>query len=345
LPSCATPPYDTAQLLHALAVELSPRPLRAEVAGQALDDVTARVILKVSSCDRGAAHVTLQIWSADEELLLQRAVPLREVAAPARARTLALVITDALRPLLAENTALPSAGALAAGSSYATERSHAAQGSLAVEGPSPFEASRGGSQVDYLASESAFLADREPRAALGVEPLFQTDDPYREPLRLRVGAAARARLITQHSNLLLGFELNAHGALTRQCAWAVEVSYSAADTWAAGELSMSWWNAAVGWDLVAPGTFSFSLGPRVSVGYVSAKPTGDPSYGVESPQDTALGMLGVRASFSTRLSEMAALDMLLEAHHILPDPGRHSDELAALNGWVLGWGMGVALQP
>jgi hypothetical protein len=318
LPDCATPPYQPEQLLHAVDVELSPERLSARVEEGGRADTGPRVVLRVSSCDPQADSLAVQIWSSEGRFLGARSIALLQIEPTARARTVALLITDALRP-----PRLP-------------------------EGATPSEASELAS--DPFGPTQAAASAALPRSSAQVhdDPLPETDDPYPQPPSLRVGLGAHARLLAGDSDLLLGLEVGFRGRLLGPTEWAVEGSYSQGSRLSllrARELA--WWNGAVGVDFVASKAPHLSFGPRLALARV------DGSFAAEDP--TAYGVtqeravvvtLGARASLSARLWRRTSMLATLElSHSLYQTPLTDRGEYLPWYGWALTWGMGVSFGP
>ncbi len=312
LPSCAAAPFDTKQLLQVLAVELTPHQLRPEVQADVTAFTSARVELGVATCAPSNDRVTLQIWDVQRKLFVQRSVSLRAVASSARARTLALVITDALHP--------PS---------------------LPLEPDVP-PAVPTESEVHAASAALATPADEPER-----DPLFETSDPYSTARRLRVGATVHARFANHRQNALLGLEANAHGPLWTGVEWAIEGSYSEGEMMSS--LEMAWLNGALGMDIVTSGKPSFGIGPRVSFAHVSSQVA--EGLGLVEPfQSVFLTLLGARASSSGRVGESSLLEVMLEAAHTVStvpvsevSPGDGTLPFPA-QGWIVTFGLGLAFQ-
>ena len=316
LPDCATPPYQPEELLHALDVELSPERLHARVEEGAASNRGPRVVLRVSSCDPHADSLTLQIWTSQGRFLGARSIALGQIEPTARARTVALLITDALRP-----PRLP-------------------------EGTAPSAESRG-LESDPFVPTRATASAALPRSSVQVhdDPLPQTDDPYPMPSSLRIGVGVHARLIARDSNLLLGFEVSARGRLLGATEWAVEGSFSQGDTWTPfRDLQLTWWNGEVGVDLVASDAPHFSLGPRLALARVDGS---SPSEGQAFSQERALVVtLGARATLSALLWRTTSLLATLElSHSLYQTPLTEQGEFLPWYGWALTWGIGVSFGP
>jgi len=317
LPNCSTPPYQAEELLHALDVELSPEQLRARVAVGVASNPGPRVVLRVSSCDPHADTLTLQIWGSKGRFLGARSLALRQIEPTARARTVALLITDALRP-----PRLP-------------------------EGAAPGAAAR---ELESDPFASAPASTVLPRAWLPVHdrPLPETDDPYPRPSSVRVGIGAHARLIARDSNLLLGVELSVRGRLLHFTEWAIEGSYSRGDSWTPlRDLDLAWWNGAVGVDFVASDAPHFSLGPRLALARVDGSSSSeDPSVGSVSQERAVVVTLGARANLSAPLWRRTSMLATLELSHSLYEtPLTEEGEYLPWYGWALTWGIGVSFGP
>jgi len=319
LPDCATPPYQPEELLHALDVELSPERLRVRVEEGVASNRGPRVVLRVSSCDPHADSLTLQIWTSQGRFLGARSIALGQIEPTARARTVALLITDALRPPRLPEGTMPSAESR----------------ELESDPSGPTRAPAGAA----LPRSSAQVHD---------DPLPETDDPYPKPSSLRVGVGAHARLIARDGNLLLGVEVSARGHLLGATQWAVEGSYSQGDSWTPlRDLDLAWWNGAVGVDLVASDTPHFSLGPRLALARVDGSPSSeDPSVGSGSQERAVVVTLGARATLSAPLWRRTAMLATLELSHSLYEtPLTEQGEFLPWYGWALTWGIGVSLGP
>ncbi|HKO90671.1 MAG TPA: hypothetical protein VJU61_05940, partial [Polyangiaceae bacterium] len=235
----------------------------------------------------------------------------------ARARTVALLITDALRPPRLPEATAPSAA----------ERELESN----PFGPAP--------------SAGPTVARAGP--PVHDDALLETGDPYpQDPASsaLLIGVGLHARLITRDGNLLLGFELSARGPLLGVTEWAVEGSYSEGDTWTPlQELELNWWNGAVGVDFIAADSPRFSLGPRLAVARVAGETSEAVSFGLDGEQRALVMTLGARANLSARLWRSAAISATLEISHSLYEtPLTEQGEYLPWYGWALTWGVGVS---
>jgi hypothetical protein len=317
LPNCATPPYQAEELLHALDVELSPEGLHARVKEDVANNPGPRVVLRVSSCDPHADSLTLQLWNSNGRFLGVRSIELAQIEPTARARTVALLITDALRPPRLPGSAAPST----------------AWSELESDpfGPAP-------------------AGTAPPRSWPPVHdaPLPETDDPYPRPSSLRVGVGAHARVITRDGNLLLGVELSVRGRLVRFTEWAIEGSYSQGDSWTPlRDLDLAWWNGAVGVDFVASDAPRFSLGPRLALARVDGSASSeDPGVGLVSQERAVVVTLGARANLSAPLGRRTSMLATFELSHSLYEtPLTERGEYLPWYGWALTWGIGVSFGP
>jgi hypothetical protein len=315
LPSCSTPPYREAELQHALDVELGPRGLHVQLeeGGEAASG--PRVLLSLSGCDPEAESVLVQISTARAPAPVDRSIDLRAIDPTARARTLAVLIADALEP-----PHLPGGSEPAADSAAKPPHGAAAAAELA---PLPFR----------FAPAGLSLRD---------DLLLQREDPYPWPGGLHLGAAAHAHLITRHSNALYGFELNAGGHFLGRTAWVVEGSYSRGNTFAAErDYRLQWLHAAVGLDFGAGQRPHLAFGPRLGV----ARVIGDSEDGFgDAIQDRAmLVTLGARIGMSVPVGRYTSLELSAEASdHLYERFFTEDGDLLPLYGMILSWGVGVS---
>jgi hypothetical protein len=326
LPDCATPPYDPRELLRSLEIELSPYHLRVQTrpAGDAQRGLSVSV--ELGRCDPRADSLTLVYGDALGQRSRAVELPLRDVPRAARARTLALVIAEALRP-----------------SRWLSEKDEQEQ--APAPDPSDEESSR---ELPLLAPALAdpldsgaphdFPAHRAAAAELALhdDPLFQTEDPYPWPHRLQVGFDVQALLEARHDNLLLGFGLSMHGALLGHTQWALEASYFAgeAQTPDGDPLKLRWWIGAVGVDLPLASSPRLQLGPRLSVSRLES---------ADSSTAVLLTTCGGRASLHARITPQTSLNVHLEVDRSLRvvalTPERDS---LPWYGWTLIWGAGLS---
>jgi hypothetical protein len=331
LPECATPPYDTRELLRTLELELGSHQLRLRIQPPRAQADGLGVSVALPRCDTDADSLTLQYRDGDGQRSRKRELSLRDVPRPARARTLALVIAEALRP-----SRWPEAPA--------TERS------APVEGAATRQRTLAPATADPLKSEaeSALFVRKFPLLGpyssgwargndLRDDQLLSPDDPYPWAQRLQMGFGAHARVVTRDNNLLLGAELNLRGQVSRLTNLALEAFYSGGRTWTAhgGDLNLTWYGAAAGLDARLSEASRLRLGPRISLSRLEDGLTGTAALLVAT---------GGRFDFGARLARRATLDLRLELDHSLYVKAlRHDRDSLPWYGWMLTLGAGVSL--
>jgi hypothetical protein len=312
LPSCDTPPYQPAELEHALAVELGARGLSSQLG--AGSPSAPRVLLSLSRCAPDAESITLQISTRQGRALPDRTVELRSIEPRARARTVALLIVEALEP------------PRLSGSEESTP-------------PGPEVEEQGTAPGLTLVPQQSELD----------ELLLERQDPYPSPLGLRLGVAAHAHLILRDNSALVGLELSAGGRLARR----VEGSYSSGDSYSGGlyyeidtqgrSYELQWYQAALGLDLLLLEQPQLSVGPRFGVARVIGDYAGDQG---EAAQERALLLtLSARFQLSVPLTRYMDLKLALElGDHIYEH--FFTPEAAALPmyGMIMSWGLGVTFK-
>jgi hypothetical protein len=288
------------------------------------------VSVALARCDADADSLMLQYRDGDGQRSRKRALSLRDVPRPARARTLALVIAEALRPSRwPEAVTEPSAP---------VERAPSRQRTLAPAPADPLSAS--GSSALFVRQFPLFaanLARSAPGSELQDDPLISHEDPYPWTHRLQMGFGAHARVVTRDSNLLLGAELSLRGQVSGRTDLALEAFYSGGRTWTArgGALDMSWYGAATGLDMRLSETSQLRFGPRVSLSRLEDTWTGTAAL---------LMAFGGRVDFGARLAQRATLDLRLELDHSLYVQAlSHDRDSLPWYGWMLTLGAGVAL--
>jgi hypothetical protein len=333
LPECATPPYDTRELLRTLELELGSHQLRLRVQPPRTPADGLGVSLALARCEADADSLTLQYRDADGQRSRKRALSLRDVPRPARARTLALVIAEALRP-----SRWPEATAPATEPSAPAERAPTRQRTLA---PAPADPLSSKAQSVLFVRQFPLYGALSSGSALGNgvhdDPLLSPEDPYPWTRRLQLGFGAHARLVTRDGNLLLGAELSLRGQLSARTDLALEAFYSGGRTWTAhgGDLNLSWYGAATGLDTRLSETSQLRFGPRVSLSHLQDSWTGSAAL---------LTAVGGRLDFGARIAQRATLDVRLELDHSLYVKGLSQDrDSLPWYGWMLTWGAGVAL--
>lgn len=334
LPECATPPYDTRELLRTLELELGSYQLRLRVQPPRATEDGLGVSVALPRCDADADSLTLQYRDGDGQRSRKRALSLRDVPRPARARTLALVIAEALRPsrwpAAAEQAAAPSGPAEQAPRSRQDSLTPATADPLSTAAPSDLPVR----QPPRLASSFRSSA---LRADVHDDPLISPDDPYPWPQRLQMGLGAHARLVTRDSNLLLGAELNLRGQVSSVNDLALEAFYSGGKTWTArgGNLELMWYGLAAGLDTRFSERSQLRLGPRLSLSRLEDRWTSTAAL---------LTAVGGRIDFGARLAQRAHLDVRIELDHSVYVKALSQDRDALpWYGWMLTWGAGVSL--
>lgn len=303
-------PEADAALRRALEVELSA--LHVEPRWASTDAVGAPAPITLSAeCDAESASVSLRVWASEPRLVLSRFVALRDVDEPARARTLALVISEALGPTLASE----------------------ADDGLDAPAPeaAPAEAPR--------ARRRAALTPIDPYN----DELFTTTNPYGMPHAFRIGTSAVARVAMRDSSVLLGAELALNGPISEHFDAALEASYTGSTTWSSA-LRGSWWSMAVGADFVHFDAIGLAAGPRLSLGHLSL--TRDDSFD-PTTERTLVAQLGMRTKFEVPIDDRLSALMTFGVQHTL---GVYAltyytglDE--GLNSWVLSWSLGLGVEP
>jgi hypothetical protein len=306
IPACATPAFDASALLKLLRVELADEhfELRSDSRDNESSDV--HVALSPSSCDRGGAEISIDITHTDMPLR----VSLAEVAEAARARTLALVIAEALR-----------------GRAESSDASSAASRRAPESG----------------AAASALTSSTEDEPGNGIDALYARSDPYSSAPRIDVGVMLQARVLSQNDHVLLGAELGARVQVWRAVRAALELSYATGERTALDVREIDWWNAATGLDVSLTELPRLRLGGRVSLGRVLLLSTED-----QRVQDTLVPMAGIRMGFGLPMGEHASLESFGEGMHTLNGLAAPWDSAFGpdgVRGWVVSWGLGVAIQP
>jgi hypothetical protein len=301
--------YADAALQHALEVELAGRQLEP---WDRLEDVASPVRVTLSAeCEEPGA-VSLRVWSSVPRLVVARTVALRDVPEVARARTLALIVSEALAPARAGATFSESGSAPSA-----------AREDL----PPPTSLRR--------PMDSALFTRVNPYD-IGVP---HDDSSVDRPIR--IGAGAQAHLFLDDDNLLLAVEVGASGPLWEALDWSLEVSHIGAKTSsAASTLDVDWWNASFGFDFVRAPSLSLSLGPRLSVGDLTIRDE------INESEHTLVTQIGARTKLDLPLSDRASVQMTAALQHRLGVLALSSDYAAfdrALDGWLMSWGIGIAM--
>jgi len=310
-------PEADAALRRALEIEL--QALHVEPRWASTDAVGAPAPITLSAeCDAESGSVSLRVWASEPRLVLSRFVALRDVDEPARARTLALVISEALGPTLA---------------------SEGDDGSARLDLQPPSEA------------EPSFAPAARARRRRGFADsdvydgeLFTTTNPYGMPHAFRIGTSAQARLSMRDSSVLLGAELAVSGPFSDHFDATLELSYVGSSR-SSSALQASWWSMAVGADFVHFDAIGLAAGPRLSFGHLSL--SGQDSSFEPITERTLVAQLGVRSKFEVPIDDRLTALMTFGAQHTL---GVYAvtyytglDE--GLNGWIVSWSLGLGVEP
>jgi hypothetical protein len=332
LPECATPPYDTRELLRTLELELGSHQLQLRVQPPRATGAGLGVSLALPRCDADADSLTLQYRDGDGQRSRKRALSLRDVPKPARPRTLALVIAEALRP-----SCWPGAAAPAEPSAPA-EQTPTRQRTLAPATADPLSVKDASALfVRQFPRFGASLRRSAPGDGVHDDPLISPDDPYPWTQRLQIGFGAHARLVTREGNLLPGAELNLRGQISRLTNLALEAFYTGGRTWTAqgGELNLNWYGAGAGFDARLSETSQLRFGPRLSVSHLEDDWSGAAAM---------LTAVGGRLDFGAWLMQRATLDVRMElAHSLYVKALSHDRDSLPWYGWIVTWGAGVSL--
>jgi hypothetical protein len=314
-------PEADAALRRALEVEL--QALHVEPRWASTDAVGAPAPITLSAeCDAESGSVSLRVWASEPRLVLSRFVALRDVDEPARARTLALVISEALGPTLASDR----------------------DDSLARPDPQP--PAEAAPSVAPRARSSRQRARRAAGFAHGDpydDGLFTTTNPYGMPHAFRIGTSGQARLAMRDSSVLLGAELAASGPISDLVDATLELSYAGSTTWSSA-LRASWWSMALGADFVHFDAIGLAAGPRLSVGHLSV--TRDEWFDPVTER-TLVAQLGVRGKFEVPIDDRLSALMTFGAQHGLGVYAlTHYTGLdEGLSGWMVSWSLGLGVEP
>lgn len=366
-------PREDAALRRALEVELRAMEVEPRFGAADASGAPARFTLR-AECDADDQSVALRLWSNEPELVLARRVALRDVAAPARARTLALVISEAIAPALAggampaggdrssrsaapstaatSSTAPPAAGAgthraasprvASAASSFPSERetrsTPRASSHIATDGSNPQARSR--------SRRTSRLTRTNPYGEL--DELYSTSNPYGMPHAFRISTGAQGRVASRDSSVLLGLELGMSGPLSENADWAIEISNSSSTAWGS-ELDASWWSASLGLDFVNLNSIGLAFGPRLSFGHLDISDPDPRGFDSDDagPERTLVTQLGLRSKLDVPVGERISMQMTFSGHHTVGVYAltRYTGLDEGLNGWVLSWGLGLGIEP
>ncbi|MEY2934516.1 MAG: hypothetical protein RL033_5265 [Pseudomonadota bacterium] len=309
LPDCAQPPYDADQLSSSLALELSPYRLQAHVQADAPAGGTHLQLL-LASCDAETDSLLLR-WETPGAPARRRQLSLRDVPWPARARTLALLISEALRPSRwRESEALSTPAPAPAPSRSAL--------SLAPVTADPF-------------SDSG---------------LPQRADPYPMPYHVYVAGDLHGSWVPRVGVLLYGMELGIHGQMLGPTEWSLEASYASGRAGSskldAGGYDLEWWSAAVGVDYNLTSARRLQIGPRLSMARVGGNNDGISPANI----DESLALLGGHIRLSPHLhSAPVSLDLVFDASYPLTSiETRDSSSAVPWTAWVVKMGAGLSVE-
>ncbi|MEY4551113.1 MAG: hypothetical protein RL685_7308 [Pseudomonadota bacterium] len=307
LPDCAQPPYDADQLSSSLALELSPYRLQARVQADAPAGGT-HLRLLLASCDAETDSLLLR-WETPGAPPRRRQLSLRDVPWPARARTLALLISEALRP-----------------SRW--------QESEALSPPSPTPS---GSALS-LAPVTA-----DPFSDSG---LPQRADPYPLPYPVYVAGDLHGSWVPRVGVLLYGIELGLHGRMLGPTEWSLEASYASgkggSSKLGTAGYDLEWWSAAVGVDYNFASARRLQIGPRLSM----ARMAGNNEAISPANIDESLALLGGHVRLSPQLrSAPVSLDLVFDASYPLTSIAtRDSSSAVPWTAWVVKMGAGLSIE-
>lgn len=309
LPDCAQPPYDADQLSSSLALELSPYRLQAHVRADAPAGGT-HLRLLLASCDAETDSLLLR-WQTPGSPPRRRQLSLQDVPWPARARTLALLISEVLRP-----------------SRW--------QESEALSTPAP---------APTLSRPALSLAPvtADPFSDSG---LPQRADPYPVPYHVYVAGDLHGHWVPRVDVLLYGIELGLHGRMLGPTEWSLEASYasglSSRRELSAGGSDLEWWSAAVGVDYNLAPARQLQIGPRLSVARMGG------SNEAISPDeiDESLALLGAHLRLSPYLHwAPVSLDLVFDASYPLTTiETRDSSSALPWTAWVVKMGAGLSVE-
>jgi hypothetical protein len=303
-----------------VALHIEPRWASTDAAG-----APAPITLS-AECDTKSGSVALRVWASEPRLVLSRFVALRDVDEPARARTLALVISEALGPALAQFREEGGADSAEPPPAAAAPLDEAAAASR------PLERRRTSFQRINP------YGDEDPHE------LFTRKNPYGMPHTVRLGTAAQARLSMRDSSVLLGAEVGLSGPVADDLDATMEVSYASSTSWLSA-LDASVWSLAFGADFVQFDTIGVALGPRLSFGHISVS---DVVSFEDVSERTVFTQLGVRSKLEVPFDERLSALFTFGAHRILGVYALTSSYTGldqGLGGWGISWSLGLGVEP
>lgn len=303
LPECSQPPYDAQQLSSSLQLELSPYGMQASRQTRgAPGGVHIRVLLP--SCTANADSLLLS-WEAPGTPPRRRELSLRDVPWSARARTLALWISDTLRPPRWQ--AEESAEAAPSGSS----------------------------------SEPSGLAPL-PGDPLYDAELPHRSDPYPQRYPVYWSSAVRANWIPRVNVLLYGVSMGVAAKLLGPSEWAVDVSYAGGRSKVLQDMyGLDWVNAAVGIDVNLAPPRQVQIGPRLSVAHV----VGYDKVNAHNLGESLAMIGGRVRISPRLPSERVSLDLTLDAGYPLTSLHENADaDPLPWTAWTFALGTGLSVE-
>jgi hypothetical protein len=162
----------------------------------------------------------------------------------------------------------------------------------------------------------------------------------------RIGGALQLRSALRRPRAFWGAELQLLGPMSGSPSWAVEAAYATSSTpTALGALHARFWSAAAGVDWTLRRVVDLSVGPRLSVAYVST--TADPRPGIASAHPSAtLALFGGRARAELPLgaawSLRGALDLQRPVRGLVLTASKQPT--LTLDAWILAPSLGVSYQ-
>lgn len=230
LPRCQRLPYDAADFLAALSLELAQRGIEARLLEgnvEAEPSPGSDVSVELPGCDPDALALHLLMATGREE----RSLPLHDIRFEARARALALLIAESLSTRAPSPAPTPRAPSKAASGGAAPPRAFAG----------PADAAEERSSVGSARSRARLGAALSARSTAGaLEPLWGAEVNLRAPV-------------------LSSLEWVAEAAFARRTQ----------ETWL-GDFGLRWWSLSGGLDGCSRGEIEWRLGPRVSLVRVSS---------------------------------------------------------------------------
>lgn len=310
LPPCPEPPYDAEQLMQQLQLELSARgfrPVTDTATGTA--GTPFRVELELPECPSGSGELTLRVLDPDQRSLVQQRLALADTPFEARPRTLALTIAEAL-------------------------------GRTGASEPAP-------------AAAAAAAPAEVPAASLPAEPSLPPLRPALvpsdvSPLQLGFAPVYRTPLFESHD--FWGGELSASRSITgtgNSLSWLAEAAFATNTTnTRLGDMRTDWWSVGLGLDLQERGALELGVGPRLSLGYLSARP--ELTGGVSNQTTHAFMLLwGAGAGLALPLGKgwlvRATLDLEQPFRGVVLTAG--GERSLSLESWLVSSALGVAFRP